>query len=81
MASHRHSRKRKYDKSIDALTMSGALEGLFYELKPIIYTLFSFMILRSAYSADFFIKTASFGVLIFGLFIIYARLHYRGIIK
>lgn len=76
-----NSNKQKPIKPVSELTLTDALESLGYELKPIFYTVFSILILRSAYSNDMLIKLASIGILIFSAFIVYARLYHRGYIK
>ncbi len=61
-------------------TATQALEGLFYEVKPIVYFIFSVTVLRTAFATEQWVKLASVGILLFSLYIIYRRMVYRGLI-
>jgi hypothetical protein len=59
----------------------GAIDNFFYELKPYTMMAISIVALRSPYADTKAAKLIFFGILIYSVYIAYARLYYRGHIK
>lgn len=72
---YRRSKSKTASKRLD---FWGATELLFYELKPIAYTVFAITILRTDHTSIMWIKLSSLGILAFAAYIGLSRLVYRG---
>lgn len=56
-------------------------EYYFYEAKPLLYLVFSLLVLNAYKSFDLWVKYTALGIVLFSAYVIYSRLTHRGYIK
>lgn len=73
-----HKSLKRYKEN--RLGFFGALEQIYYELKPLILAGISVYALRTVAANSLYVKYASVGVIVFCIYVVWSRLNSRGII-
>jgi hypothetical protein len=73
-----HNDQHRIKVKREQLTTWEALEGVFYEIKPLLYMTFAFTAIRGPGTSTLWIKYTALSILIYGAYITFCRLSNRG---